>query len=104
MLIKRAFDEPRAVVDISFRGYNGILSLYDDYPDMIVLPVFKDTIVKNNITGFGHKAISDFMIPYTLITRRKFFPSDTARQMTGGAFIRTNGYIKARFLAAIIHE
>ena len=104
MLVDRTFDNTRSVVDIPFCGKDHIISLFNDYPDMIVLPVFKDSIVKNDITSFRYKAFCAFMIFNARIAYRKFFPGDASGQTTGAAFVRTIRDLKARFPAAIIHE
>ena len=89
MLVDRTFDDPRPVVNITFCNNDSILTLFDHDPDMIMLPVLKYTIIKNNVTRFRHKTICAFMIPDTGIPYGKFLPCDTSCKMTAFAFIRT---------------
>ena len=52
--------------------------------------IFKNSVIDYDITGLWNKAFF-FVVFYPSITLRKFFPGNTARQMTSLAFIRSDG-------------
>ena len=52
--------------------------------------IFKNSVIDYDITGLWNKAFF-FVVFYPSITLRKFFPGNTARQMTRFAFIRSDG-------------
>ena len=104
MFVDRSFCHHGPVVNISLRNKNGILKTFNYDPDMIMLPIFKYAIVKDDVARFRSKVFSFFMILNPGITHRKFFPGDASCKMTAFAFTRTDRDIETRFHAAIIHK
>ena len=104
MLISRALDDPGCIVQISFRGDDRIFGALQDDTHMVMLPVFKDPVVDDDVAGFRIEALFSRVIRYSGIALRIFFPGDTAGQMAGLAFVRPDGDLKSRFPAAIIDK
>ena len=104
MLISRALDDPGCIVQISFRGDDRIFGALQDDTHMVMLPVLKDPVINNDVAGFRNEAFLSFAVRYPIIALRKFFPGDTACQMTGFTCIRPDGNLKSRFPAAEIYK
>jgi hypothetical protein len=62
--------------------------------------IFKNSVINDDVADFSNKAFF-FVLFYLSITLRKFFPGNTARQMTSLAFIRSDGN-SAAFPAIVV--
>lgn len=104
MFVERTFDNPGFVVYISFCSKDRTFPFLKNNPNMVVLFVFEDSVINNNVSRFRNKSFYAFMVFDPLIAYGKLLPPKACCQMAGFTFPWSIRNHESGFRAAIIDE
>ena len=104
MLVDGSFNDPGYVVNVSFRSQDRTLPFLKNDPHMVVLSVFENPVIYDDVSRFRNKAFRALMVSDPRIARGKLLPAEACRKMTGFAFNWSVRDMESRFPAAIIDK